>query len=222
MSGFTRSPRLTKGAIVSLDIFSLVPQVIVFQYNPDTLTRSLQPPVKSDEGGSRNEALKLSGPPVETISLDVELDATDQLEKPDQNMNQNSVRMGIYPKLSALEMILYPKSSLVIANTILAATGNLEISPPMGPFTIFVWGPKRVVPVHLEQFNITEEAYDTNLNPIRAKVSLSMRVLTYNDFELLHPGYAMFLAHQIVKETMSVIGSVNSLSAIGNAQVKLF
>ena len=220
MSGFTRTPKLTRGAIVSIDIFSPIPQVIVFQYNPESLTRSLQPQVKSGEAESQTETYSLSGPPKETISLDIELDAIDELEKPDQN--QNAVQLGIYPKLSALEMILYPKSSLVIANTILAATGNIEISPPAGPFTVFIWGLKRLVPVRLEQFNIKEEAYDTNLNPMMATVSLTMRVLTYKDFDLLHPGYAMFLAHQVVKETMAAISSVNSLSAIGSAEVKLF
>ena len=74
---------------------------------------------------------------------------------------------------------------------------------------------KRVVPVKLTQFNITEEAHDTNLNPIRAKVQLGMKVLTYNDFSITHPGYAIFLAHQVVKETMSIVGTVNSLEAIG-------
>lgn len=217
MSGFSHSPRLTKGAIVSLDIFRPVPQVIIFQYNPDSLTRSLQPRTSSD--GNNSETFRLTGPPIETISLDVELDATDQLEKPDQN--KNAVTMGIYPQLSALEMILYPKSSLVIANTVLAALGGLEITSPEGPFTIFIWGAKRVVPVRLTEFNITEEAYDTNLNPIRAKVSLRLHVLSYTDFELTHPGYAMFLTHQIVKETMAAIGSINSLSAIGGGG-KLF
>ncbi len=91
----------------------------------------------------------------------------------------------------------------------------MEIIPVEGPFTLFIWGAKRVVPVKLTQFNITEEAHDTNLNPIRAKVQLGMRVLTYNDFSITHPGYAIFLAHQVVKETMSIVGTVNSLAAIG-------
>src|SRR2546423_1087238 len=114
MSSFTGSPKVAKGAIVSVDMFSLIPQVVAFQYNPDTLTRSLQPQY-SAEGGSRTEALRLKGAPIETISLDVEFDATDQLEHPDQNPVVTDV--GIMPQLAALEIILYPKSSLVIANT---------------------------------------------------------------------------------------------------------
>ncbi|MDH3657575.1 MAG: hypothetical protein OEM77_05510 [Nitrosopumilus sp.] len=211
-SSFPGSPSVTKGAIVSFDLFNPIPQVVQFQYNPDTLTRSLQGQSEGS-GGSTSETFRLSGPPVETISLDIEFDATDKLEHPDENEMVKD--MGVFPQLSALEMMLYPKSPLVIANTVLAAMGTMEVVPPEGPFTLFIWGAKRVVPVKLTQFNITEEAHDTSLNPIRAKVQLGMKVLTYNDLSITHPGYAVFLAHQVVKETMSIIGTVNSLEAIG-------
>jgi hypothetical protein len=118
-------------------------------------------------------------------------------------------------------MILYPKSSLVIANTVLAALGTLEIVPPEGPFTLFIWGAKRVLPVRLTDFSVTEEAYDTNLNPIRAKVTLGLRVLSYSDLNLTHPGYALFLAHQVVKETMASIATINSLSTTGAGGVQI-
>ena len=110
-------------------------------------------------------------------------------------------------------MILYPKSSVVIANTILAALGTMEIIAPEGPFTLLIWGVKRVLPVRLTEFRVIEEAYDTNLNPIRAKVSLGLRVLSYMDFKLTHPGYHLFVSHQVVKEQMAVIGSINSISS---------
>jgi hypothetical protein len=123
--------------------------------------------------------------------------------------------MGIYPQLSALEMLLYPKMAMVIANTILLATGTIEVVPVEGPFTLFIWGPKRVLPVRLTEFSITEESYDPNLNPTRAKVSLGLRVLNYNDFPISHPGYSMFLAHQGIKEAMAVIGSVGNIGSFG-------
>jgi hypothetical protein len=210
-SSFPGSPSITKGAIISFDLYNPIPKVVQFQYNPDTLTRSLEG--QSNEGGSASETSRLNGPPKETISLEIEFDTTDKLEHPDENEVAKS--MGVFPQLSALEMMLYPSTPLVIANTVLAAAGTMEIVPVEGPFTLFIWGAKRVVPVKLTQFNITEEAHDTNLNPIRAKVQLGMRVLTYNDFSITHPGYAIFLAHQVVKETMSIVGTVNSLAAIG-------
>lgn len=217
MTSFPRSPRLLKGAIVGFDIFNPVASVTVFQYNPDTLTRTLQAQSAGGGEGDRSEATRLKGAPVETISLEVEIDATDQLE----NAEGTATSMGIYPQLSALEMLLYPKSALVIANTVLMATGMLEIIPPEAPFTLFVWGPKRVVPVRLTNFSITEQAYDVSLNPIRAQVSLGLRVLSYNDLPVTHPGYGMFLAHQVVKEVMAVVGSVGSLSAVAGGDIKL-
>lgn len=216
MSTFPGSPKVVKGALVGIDLFNPLSSVIVFQYNPDTVTRTLQPQT-AGEGAARAEAMRLKGPPVETIKLDVEIDATDQLEKADGL----TVATGIYPQLSALEMLVYPKSALVIANTILLAVGTLEIVPPIGPFTLLIWGLKRVVPVRLTEFTITEEAHDVSLNPIRAKVSLGLRVLNYNDLSITNPGYWVFLTHQVVKETMATIGSVSNIGAVAGGDVKI-
>ena len=213
MTTFPGAPRLLKGAIVGIDLFNPLHSVILFQYNPHTLTRTLQPQTAGGEGGGdRSEALRLKGAPIENIKLDIEIDATDQLEQADDT----AVNLGIYPQLSALEMLLYPKSALVIANTVLLALGTIEVLPPVAPFTLFIWGPKRVLPIRLTEFSITEEGHDVNLNPIRATVSLGLRVLSYNDLKVTHPGYHIFLAHQVVKEAMAVIGSVDNLSAAGN------
>jgi hypothetical protein len=209
--------RLIRGAIVGLDPANPLASVTIFQYNPDTLTRTLQPQTGA-EGGDRSEQLRLKGPPIETFKLVVEIDATDQLERDDDAAKE----MGIYPQLSALEMLIYPKSSLVIANTILLALGTIEVIPPMAPLAIFVWGPKRALPVKLTEFSITEEAYDQDLNPIRAQVSLGLRVLSYSDLPLSHPGYSLFLAHQVGKEVMATIGSAGSLSDVAGGGVKLF
>jgi len=217
MTGLTNSPRILKGALVGIDILNPIPKVIAFQYNPDSLTRTLKARASGGDG-ARAEAMRLSGAPEEDITLDVEIDATDTLE----HGEATAIDMGIYPQLSALEMLLYPASSVVIANTVLMATGTIEIVPPAAPFTLFVWGAKRVLPVNITSFSITEEAHDVNLNPIRAKVSLGLRVLSYNDLSLTNPGYYMFLAHQVVKETMATIGSVNDLSAVAGSNIDLF
>src|SRR6478672_1955902 len=217
MSTFPNSPRLMKGAIVGIDLFNPLSSVTVFQYNPETMTRRLQAQTLGGGEGDRTEAMRLKGAPIETISLDVEIDATDQLETADGV----ATSLGIYPQLSALEMLIYPKSSVVIANTVLMALGTIEVVPPVAPFTLFVWGPKRVLPVRISDFSIVEEAYDVNLNPIRAKVSLGLRVLSYSDLSVLHPGYHIFLAHQVVKEAMAVVGSAGSLSAAGSASFNI-
>jgi len=213
MSAFPGSPRLIKGAIVGLDPFNPLASIIIFQYNPKTMSRRLEASSPSS-GGARSEALRLSGAPAETIDLEVDIDATDQLETGDAV----ATTMGIYPQLSALEMLLYPKSVQVITNAALLAAGVVEIVPPTAPFTLFVWGVKRVLPVRLDGFSITEEEYDPSLNPIRAKASLSLRVLSYNDFSITHPGFAVFLAHQVVKEVMATVGSVgNAAGAVSSS-----
>jgi len=212
MTGFTRSPRVQKGAIIGVDLASPLASVVVFQYNPDTLRRTLTAQ-GAQEGGSPGEAMRLKAPPREQISITVEIDATDQLEKSDAQTKS----MGIYPQLSALEMLLYPKSALVIANEVLKAVGLLEIVPPVGPMILFAWGVKRVLPVRIASFSITEEAFDPNLNPIRASVELSLDVLTYHDLGLLSPGGALHMAHQITKEVMATLNSVGTLA--GSASV---
>ena len=208
MSTFPGSPKVQKGAIIGLDPFNPLASVIVFQYNPDTFTRTL---TAQAVGGSPNsgEALRLKGPPQETMTFNMEIDAADQLEKADGI----ATTMGLYPTLSSLEMLLYPKSALVIANEILANVGMIEVIPPEAPLTLLIWGIKRVVPVRLTTFSITEEAFDTNLNPIRAKVNLGLRVLNYQDLGLLSVGGALFMAHQVIKEVMATIGGVGTVSA---------
>jgi hypothetical protein len=207
-----------KGAIVGVDIFNPLASIIIFQYNPDNMRRTLQAQTagaRPGATGDRTEALRLRGAPVENITLDVEIDATDQLAAG----SGLAAATGIYPQLSSLEMLLYPKSALVIANTVLALTGTLELIPPEAPLTLFVWGPKRVLPVRLSTFTIAEEAYDVNLNPIRAKVSLGLRVLSYSDLPLTSPGYYLFLAHQVIKEVMATIGSVGNVAGAATASV---
>ena len=216
MTTFPRSPRTIRGAIVGFDIFNPIASVIIFQYNPTTVTRSLQAQAAGDNS-SPAEALRLHGAPVETIRMDVEIDATDQLEM----SNNQALDMGIYPQLSALEMLVYPKSAVVIANTALTLAGVIEIIPTTAPFTLLIWGIKRILPVRVNDFSITEEAHDTNLNPIRAKVTLGMRVLSYSDLPVTHPGHHLFLAHQIVKETMATLGSVNDISAVAGGDINL-
>jgi hypothetical protein len=211
MTTFPGSPRVMKGAIIGLDPLNPIASIIIFQYNPDTLRRTLQAQAAGGTQDSstvdRSEALRLRGAPVESITLDVDIDATDQLATGDPV----AASMGVYPQLSALEMLLYPKSSLVIANTVLALTGSVELIPPEAPLTLFVWGPKRVLPVRLSEFTITEEAYDVDLNPIRASVNLGLRVLSYSDLSLTNPGYYLFLAHQVTKEVMAELGSTTGV-----------
>jgi hypothetical protein len=212
MSTFPGSPKTLKGALVGLDPLNPVASIIVFQYNPDTLSRTVTAQSVASNA-DRSEVLRLKGPPQESIACTIEIDAADQLEQG----SGSAESMGVYPALSALEMLVYPKTALVIANEVLARFGIIEVVPPEAPLALFVWGLKRIVPVRITQFTITEEAYDPSLNPIRAKVQLDMRVLTYNDLGLLSVGGALFMAHQIAKEVMASINGASAIGSLGSA-----
>jgi hypothetical protein len=214
MTIFPGSPKLLKGGIVLIDPeTSAVLRIITLQYNSDSLSRSLQVQGIQSESGDRSDVLRLKGPPVETIKLDAEIDATDQLEFPDQN--PNATQLGIYPQLAALETIVYPTSGQLIANNALARIGTLEIAPMETPLTLFIWSKSRILPVRLTDFSITEEAFDPNLNPIRAKVSLGMRVLNVNDLGFEHKGGSLFMVYHQQKEGLAAMNPGTPLSAFG-------
>jgi hypothetical protein len=213
MTTFPGSPRLIKGGIVLIDpSSSAVLRIIALQYNPDTLSRTLQVQAVGAEG-DRLEALRLKGPPNESITLDAEIDATDQLEFPDQN--RTATQLGIHPQLAALETIVYPSSAQLQASHRLAQAGTLEISPAETPLTLFVWSRSRILPVRLTEFSITEEAFDAALNPIRAKISLGMRVLSVNDLGFSHKGGNLFMAYLQNKEQLASLSQLSALGIVG-------
>ncbi len=202
MTAYPRSPRLIKGGIVLVDARSgAVLRVVALQYNPDTLSRTLAVQSAGGQSGDRLEAMRLTGPPAETIKLEAEIDVTDQLEQPDRN--PDAPQLGIHPQLAALETIIYPGSAALQAAETLARAGTLEIAPAEAPLTLFVWSKERVLPVRITDFAITEEAFDPNLNPIRARVSLGMRVLSSSDLPTGHRGAGLFMTNLQNKEQLA-------------------
>jgi hypothetical protein len=218
MTTFPGSPRVVRGGIVLVDPDSgVVQRVVVLQYNPDTMTRTLQVKGAPPEAGDRLEATRLIGPPAETIKVDAEIDATDQLEFPDQN--PTAVELGIHPQLAALETIVYPSSRQMQTNNSLARAGVLEIIPLQAPLALFVWSRNRILPVHITEFNITEEAFDPSLNPVRAKVSLGMRVLTINDVNFGTKAGSIYMAYFQRKEQLAGKSPEGTLSALGVTRI---
>ena len=210
---YPRSPQILKGGIVLINpSTSAVHRVITLQYNPDTLTRTLQPQ-SIGVSGDRSEALRLTGPPVETMTVEAEIDATDQLEFPDDYAT--AVEVGLQPQLAALETIVYPANKDIQSNIDLASSGTLEIIPMEAPLTVFVWSKNRVVPVRLTEFSITEEAFDVSLNPIRAKVNLGMRVLSVNDLPDDHKGASLFMTYHQQKESLAARHENGSFNQLG-------
>ena len=202
---FPNSPRLARGGLVLLDPASgQLLQVISFQYNPDTLTRTLVPQTIGPEPGDRLEALRLNGPPQETIKLEAEIDATDALETPTAtSADQTVATVGLLAYLSCLELTFTPPTAQLIGDDNLAQAGMIEIAPVEAPLTVFAWGRNRVAPVRLTEYSVTEQAFDTSLNPTRATVSLSLRVLTVFDLGFQVPGGLLYLLYQQSRERLA-------------------
>src|SRR5580658_4343449 len=214
MSTFPNSPLLLKAGLVLIDpTTAAVQRISTLQYNPDTLTRSLQAQSLETGNKDRSEALRLKGPAIETFKLDAEIDATDQLENPTQN--PVATQYGIFPILAALETMIYPTVAQLQTSNTLAQSGTLEIAPMEAPLALFVWSKSRVVPVRITELSITEEAFDTSLNPIRAKVSLGMRVLSVDDLGYDEKGGNLFLVYQQQKERLAALNQGGTLSGLG-------
>lgn len=214
MTTFPGSPRVLKGGIVLIDPnTSAVLRIIALQYNPDTLTRTLQVKGVGAESGDRSEALRLKGPPVETLKVEAEIDLVDQSSM--AVFDVQTTQLGIHPQLAALETIIYPTSAQLQANNDLAQSGTLEIAPMESPLTLFIFGESRILPVRLTEFSITEDAFDIALNPLRAKVSLGMRVLNIDDLGFNHKGGTLFMSYLQQKEKFAQANVAGTFGALG-------
>jgi hypothetical protein len=208
------SPRLIKGGIVQVDpMTGGTLRVIALQYNPDSLTRTLQVQSSGGDGADRSQALRLNGPAIETLKVEAEIDATDRLEFPDQNAT--TVSSGLHPQIAALELLVQPTSQALQTNDALSRAGVLEVLPIQAPLTLFVWGKNRVVPVRITDLSVTEEAFDANLNPIRAKVSLGLRVLSVDDLGFDNRGGTLYMGYLRSREAMAQRAGSVALSALG-------
>ena len=213
MSTFPNSPKLVRGGLVLVDAGSgAIRRVITLQYNPDSVSRTLQVQGIGGEG-DRSEALRLKGPAVETVKLEAELDAADQLEFPDRNAN--TVQFGLHPQIAMLESLVNPTVASLVAQNALAQSGTLEIAPSEAPLALFVWSAQRVVAVRVTEFSVTEEAFDPVLNPIRAKVSLGLRVLNVDDLPAGHKGSTIFLGYLQRKEMLASLAPAPGIGALG-------
>jgi hypothetical protein len=213
MSRFPGGAPVLRGGFVFLDPLAGTPiKAIPFQFNPDTLIRTLQPQTIGSEPGDRLDALRLKGPPHETLKFDAEFDATDQLDHPDQHTREATEGLG--PALSALELSMYPTVAQLILEDRLAGQGMIEIAPAESPLTVLVLGRKRVLPVRITDFSVSEEAFSTALDPIRAKVSISLRVLTVDDLGFSHKGGQLYLQYHRQKDRWAAM-ITNSAADLG-------
>jgi len=210
------SPKLIKGGLVILPPGGngAPKRMIALQYNPDSLSRSYRVQgAGGDGGGERAQPFRLKGPAIESLRVEAEIDATDRLEFPDQHAE--TVEHGIAPQLAALESLVNPSVGELQALETLTAGGALEILPPEAPLVLFVWGRNRIAPVRVTELSITEEAFDAALNPIRARVSLGLRVLSTDDLGFRHRGGALFLNHLRARESLAAQAPGATLQTLG-------
>jgi hypothetical protein len=214
MTTFPNSPKTLKGGLVLIDPESAkVQRIISLQYNPEKLTRSLEVQTTGGEGGNRSEPMRFKGPAVETIRLEADIDAADQLEFPDQN--RTTVENGIQPQLAVLEALAHPTSDQLLDVNRQLNTGTLEIAPMEAPLMLFVWSKSRIAPVRLTEFSISEEAFDPSLNPIVAKVTLGLRVLSVDDLGFAHKGGSLFMSYLKAKEQLAGKAQAASFASLG-------
>lgn len=201
-----------KGAFINLGagLLGALPNIVIFQFNPERVTRTprlAQPPPSSDGSGSR-DANQQPGQPSESYSFTLRVDATDQLAE----SNPIAAASGILPTLSALELLMVPKSSLLLDLFDLGGGDKPHQHPPERlPTVLFFWGPFRIFPVNLTSLSITETRYDQLLNPIRAEVTVNVQVLTPSqlakDATFARGAYTY---SQGVKEVMAALNLANS------------
>ncbi len=216
MTRYADIPKPIRSGIVVVDPERGTPQrIIVLQFNPDTLERSLAPQAAGGggdaggggSGGDRNEALRLKGPAEETWKFTAEIDATDQFEV--------AAPEGIHPELATLEMLVHPTTAQLREASRRTQKGAIEISPIEMPLTLFTWGSKRVMPVRLTELSINESAFDVNLNPIRASLGIGMKVLSVSDLPAGHRGADLYMAHLAQKERLARATRSGRLAELG-------
>lgn len=232
-SEYSRSPKLLKGAFVQIpeDLLVPIPNIIIFQYNPDTLTRTLgiwTPPAAANANQSApTESAALTAQPEdprETLSLSLELDATDALEQPASH--PVAAITGIGDRLAALEMLIYPQESSGLAGLVSDAAsslglGGVDANPERKTVApvFFVWGPGKIIPVRISTFSIEEQAFSTLLYPIRAKVTVELKILFPQDFpsgssfnkDLAEATYLFYKKQKQVLASANLANSVESI-----------
>jgi hypothetical protein len=209
----TISPRVARAGLVVLSPDGQqVLRVIALQYNPDSVTRSLQARGSAADTPGQ-ERQRVTGTATQTISMEAELDATDQLSVP--RPAGVEVRLGLHPTLAALEGLLNPSVDEVLANDRRAAQGRLEIVPTASPSLVLVWSRQRVLPVRLTELSVVEEAFDTQLNPIRAKVSLGFTVLGVPELGTSSRLGALAVGHHRRLEQLAASRGSASLADLG-------
>jgi hypothetical protein len=209
---------LLRGALIEYasDFFGPLPNLVIFQFNPDTLSRNISIPERPT-GATSRETSQAGNIPVERITLTAHFSAADKLN----TGNIIAQELGIGPQLAALEKMVYP-SNLIgeLLGEALDKIGDalgLERDDDIAkqpiprekyPRILFIWGKTRVLPVLLESMSITEQQYDSSLNPIQAEVSLGLAVASNPDDKV---GKGALKYSNLAKEAQAIVNLANTV-----------
>ena len=211
-----------RGALIEYgtDFLGPIPNIVIFQFNPETLSRDIQIPERPTGSKSR-ETHQAGEVPVEKISLTAYFSAADQLN----NNNPLARLFGIGPQLAALEKMTRPytkdKSELgdepdpigkAISEEDDSATQKIprEKYPPI----LFIWGLTKVLPVIIKSMAIKEEQFDRNLNPIQAQVSLNLSVITLDSSSDDAVAKGALKYSKLVKDAQAAANLVNTAQQV--------
>jgi hypothetical protein len=227
--GYSRSPLLLKGALIEFSerFIGPIPNIIIFQYNPESLSRTLSVynPFQTDEqtpgAPPKIQVDAQPGDPPESFDLTLELDATDELEKGDPV----AVVTGVADRIAAMEMLLYPQEGSLLGELLgsissaLGGGGGEAEAVPRGsvPVVLFVWGPGRIVPVRLTSFKVEEQAFSPILYPVHAKVTIGLQILTDKDLANFEDSLSKDIAIAAFKFTRTqkqVLAAANLANAV--------
>jgi hypothetical protein len=234
--------KFVKGALIEFKPAFLVPvpNVIVFQYNPETMTHTWTQPQAAQSGkeqGSSNP-LAVSGLPGESFDFNLMMDAKDAIADGSGVSAAIAEKTGIYSRLAALELLLYPTevfgeellgsvsvsvniSTSGIAASVGASAGvKIPIPQSQLPIVLFVWGPGRIVPVRVTTLTITEKLYDDLLNPTHAEARIGLQVLTKGELDSVKGplgGLAQvsYKYTQTLRQALAVSNLANAAEVIG-------
>jgi hypothetical protein len=202
-----------KGAFLSFGagLLGALPNIVVFQFNPTQVTRTPslpQPPSAPDNSGS-TDALQQPTLPGETMSFSLRLDANELLAQ----SNPIAAASGILPTLSALELLMVPRSAMQVnlVNLVRGGSAPFQLPPNKLPTVLFFWGPFRILPVAITSLTITETEYDTLLNPVRADISVSLQVLIPSQLAGDTIANGAYKYSQGVKEVMAALNTANAV-----------
>lgn len=182
--GFSNKPKILRGAFVEYGL-SVPPLTVVFQFNPEKLTRNRSVDFGKEalrrfhQKAEYANLIKLQREQItdvkeEVINLEIRLDATDRMDDGDAIAGQ----YGIAPQLSTLEQMAYPKNESILGSIALGKMKGYSFTERANPpIIIFIWGKQRLLPVNITSLNITEQEFNTELNPVRATVSVSLTVI---------------------------------------------